>query len=196
VQEYTRRKAAGEFEVRRPRTTKEIAVHNNQLLQDLPGQMMQAMLQAQQGQGAAAWSDAVRERPAAPRPTAEEQEAEAEAQQQHLLRRMEELQKSGAGKLAALQYWQRGMTNTGSYWQAYERLRCGCYMYMPTTCLHLCKLCTFCRQPHPQCGQELQHKVGSKGGSSSSTSGSSCIELVSNRHSCCTKCYSHKLGWV
>jgi hypothetical protein len=74
--------------------------------------MMQAMLQAQQGQGAAAWSDAVRERPAAPRPSAEEQEAEA--QQQLLLRRMEELQKSGAGELAALQDWQRAMKNTSS----------------------------------------------------------------------------------
>jgi hypothetical protein len=54
----------------------------------------------------------VRERPAAPRPSAEEQEAEA--QQQLLLRRMEELQKSGAGELAALQDWQRAMKNTSS----------------------------------------------------------------------------------
>jgi DNA-binding transcriptional MerR regulator len=125
VQENTRRKAAGEFEVRRPRTTKEIAVHNNQLLQELPGQMMQAMLQAQQGQRlpAAAWSEALREEPAAPRPTAEEQEAQAEVQQEQLLQRMAELEEDGAGENApGLQGWGSARSSNRSYRQACQRL--------------------------------------------------------------------------
>jgi hypothetical protein len=91
-------KEAGEFEVRRPKTTKEIAVHNNQLLQELPGQMMQAMLQVQQGWQPAAWSDAMLQRPAAPRPTAEEQEQQAEEQRQQLLQRVDDMDKRGAGE--------------------------------------------------------------------------------------------------
>lgn len=104
MQEYRERKAAGDFEVRRPKTTKEIAVHNNQLLQELPGQMMQAMLQAQQGKQPAAWCEAFQERPTAPRPTADEQEEQAEEQRQELLRRVQELQEGGAGAMAA---WRR-----------------------------------------------------------------------------------------
>jgi hypothetical protein len=91
-------KEAGEFELRRPKTTKEIAVHNNQLLQQLPGQVMQAMLQVQQGKQPAAWSDAIMQQPAAPRPTAEEQEQQAEQHRQQLLPRVEDMDKSGEGE--------------------------------------------------------------------------------------------------
>jgi Zn-dependent oligopeptidase len=105
VEEYAQKKAAGDFEVQRPKTTKEIAVHNNQLLQGLPGQMMQVMLQAQQAKQPAGYCEALHEPPAAPRPTAEEQEALAEAQRQELMQRVTELEAGRAGELLVCNLW-------------------------------------------------------------------------------------------
>eukprot|EP00775_Hariotina_reticulata_P005326 gene5326-5562_t len=95
VEEYKEKKAASAFEVTRPRTTKEITTHNNQLLQDLPKLLQHVMQGGPGGRPIAAWSEQMREQPAAPRPTPEEQEAEADAQIEVLLRRTEELEKRG-----------------------------------------------------------------------------------------------------
>jgi len=98
LQEYTEKKAAGAFEVRRPKTTREIAMHNNQLLQDLPKQLYQAFQQGQQEQEPVAmWSELLQRQPGAPRPTAEEQEAEAAYQREVLLKKVAELEELGVG---------------------------------------------------------------------------------------------------
>lgn len=100
LQEYKEKKAAGAFEVRRPKTTREIAMHNNQLLQDLPQQLYQAFRHGQQERGPVAmWSELLQKQPDAPRPTAEEQEAEADHQREQLLKRIAELEQRGVGAL-------------------------------------------------------------------------------------------------
>ena len=86
--EYKKLKGAGAFEVRRPKSTKEIALHNNQLLQQLPAQIF------------GGWSEAMRQQPAAPRPTAEEVEQLASQQMDDLLRKVAELEKRGVGECA------------------------------------------------------------------------------------------------
>lgn len=102
VKEYGEKKAAGVFEVRRPKTTKEIAIHNNQLLQQLPGQIQQALLQAQRGEEPAWWCQAMQQQPGAPRPTPEEQEQMAEQQREQLLRKAQALEESGVGESPVL----------------------------------------------------------------------------------------------
>lgn len=68
VEDYKQKKDAGVFEVRRPKTTKEITIHNNQLLQELPGQIHQAIAAITRGEEPATawWSEAQKPQPNAP----------------------------------------------------------------------------------------------------------------------------------
>lgn len=98
VTDYRQKKAAGLFEVRRLKTTKEIALHNNQLLQELPGQLQKAFEQFQRGgQPPAWWSEQLQQQPAGPRPTAAEQEQLAQQQTEQMLSKAAELEKEGVG---------------------------------------------------------------------------------------------------
>jgi hypothetical protein len=82
---FKKLKAENAFEVRRPRTTKEVAVHNNQLLQQLLVKLDQMAKPATAGE-VAGWSQAIYEQPQAPRVTPEEME-DATAQQTEQLRK-------------------------------------------------------------------------------------------------------------
>ncbi len=85
---YKDLKGAGAFEVRRPKSTKEIALHNNQLLQQLPAQIF------------GGWSEAMQQQPAAPRPTADEVEQLASQQLEQLMRKAAEFEEQGKGECA------------------------------------------------------------------------------------------------
>lgn len=98
---YKEEKAAGSFEVRRPRTTKEVAVHNNQLMQNMPqlvaAYIMQNNQQQQQQGGVSAWCQQMQSKPQAPRPSAEEQEQQAAEMLEHLMQRAKQLDDEGIG---------------------------------------------------------------------------------------------------
>lgn len=99
---YKEEKAAGSFEVRRPRTTKEVAVHNNQLMQNMPQLVAAYILQNQQQQqlqqgGVSAWCQQMQSKPQAPRPSAEEQEQQAADMLERLMQRAKQLDDEGIG---------------------------------------------------------------------------------------------------
>jgi len=104
---YKEEKAAGSFEVRRPRTTKEVAVHNNQLMQNMPQLVAAYILQNQQQQqqqqgGVSAWCQQMQSKPQAPRPSAEEQEQQAADMLERLVQRAKQLDDEGIGGCMAL----------------------------------------------------------------------------------------------
>jgi hypothetical protein len=84
---YMEEKTAGKFEIRRPRTTKEVTLHNNQLMQNMP-QLVAAVIPQQQG-GVAAWCEEMQRKPSAPRPSADELE--------RMMERAEWLNEEGIG---------------------------------------------------------------------------------------------------
>jgi hypothetical protein len=93
---FKKLKAENAFEVRRPRTTKEVAVHNNQLLQQLLVKLDQMAKPATAGE-VAGWSQAIYEQPQAPRVTPEEMEDATAQQTEQLLQRIQELDEQRAG---------------------------------------------------------------------------------------------------
>jgi hypothetical protein len=92
---YKKEKAAGKFEIRRPRTTKEVSLHNNQLMQNMP-QLVAAFILQQQG-GVAAWCEEMQRKPSAPRPSADEQEQQAAHELERMMERAEWLDEEGIG---------------------------------------------------------------------------------------------------
>jgi hypothetical protein len=92
---YKKEKAAGKFEIRRPRTTKEVTLHNNQLMQNMP-QLVAAFILQQQG-GVAAWCEEMQRKPSAPRPSADEQEQQAAHELERMMERAEWLDEEGIG---------------------------------------------------------------------------------------------------
>lgn len=97
MEAYKQLKAENAFEVRKPQTTKEVAYHNNQLLQQLLMRLEQMAHPAVVAAEMAGWSEAVHEQPQAPRMTAEEMEGAAAQQTQELLNKVRKLEEQNAG---------------------------------------------------------------------------------------------------
>jgi hypothetical protein len=97
VESFKQLKAQNAFEVRRPKTTKEIALHNNQLLQQLLMKLDQMAHPAAIAADMAGWSQAMHEQPQAPRMSPQEMDEVAAKQIQELLHRVEELEERNAG---------------------------------------------------------------------------------------------------
>jgi hypothetical protein len=108
LEAYKKLKAENAFEVRKPQTTKELAYHNNQLLQQLLMKLEQMAHPAVIAAEMAGWSEAVHEQPQAPRMTAEEMEGAAAQQTQELLKKIQELEEQDAGKASARLGWGLG----------------------------------------------------------------------------------------
>ena len=83
--------------MRRPKTTKEVALHNNQLLQQLLTKLAQMAHPAVAAAEMAGWSQAMHEQPQAPRMSPQEVEEATAKKTAELLHRVDELEEAQAG---------------------------------------------------------------------------------------------------